>query len=243
MLTPVYRQVNSVAMVMDYTPDQSRLSAQQTLAVKLLKPLLARRRPARILVLKHEGARDLPLDLPLDLANSAQLIRLSADDSSAGAMLRCRISALPFDEAAFDLVILHHLVADGSERYLAEALRVLAAGGDIVFSGLNSSGLRNRIVNRKHKVPALKLDRICKLLKSQSFNIEQCLLMGLGGFSRPAPKATWHGLGFPFADRVVLHGHHQSNIRNARLLGFGQMKSAGRTSAALDGCSSREAVS
>jgi len=119
----------------------------------------------------------------------------------------------------------------------------LAAGGDIVFSGLNSSGLRNRIVNRKHKVPALKLDRMCKLLKSQSFNIEQCLLMGLGGFSRPAPKATWHGLGYPFADRVVLHGHHQSNIRNARLLGFGQMKSTGRTSAALDGCSSRETVS
>jgi SAM-dependent methyltransferase len=239
MLTPVYCQVKSVAMVIDYTPDQSELSAQQTLAAQLLQPLLARRRPERILVLKHGGARDLPLAL----SNSTQLIRLSTDDSSAGAMLRCRISALPFDEAVFDLVILHHLVADGSEKYLAEALRVLATGGDIVFSGLNSSGLRNRIVNRKHKVPALKLDRICKLLKSQSFNIEQCLLMGLGGFSRPAPKATWHGLGFPFADRVVLHGHHQSNIRNARLLGFGQMKSAGRTSAALDGCSSREAVS
>ena len=239
MLTLVYCQVNSVAMVVEYTPDQTRLSAQQTLAVKLLQPLLARRRPARILVLKHEGARDLPLEP----ANSAQLVRLSADDSSPGAMLRCRISALPFEEAAFDLVILHHLVADGSEKYLAEALRVLTAGGDIVFSGLNSSGLRNRIVNRKHKVPALKLDRICKLLKSRSFNIEQCLLMGLGGFSRPAPKATWHGLGFPFADRVVLHGHHQSNIGNAHRLRFGQMKSAGRSSAALDGCSSREAAS
>ena len=103
--------------------------------------------------------------------------------------LQCRIAALPFEEAAFDLVILHHLVADGGEEYLAEALRVLAAGGDIVISGLNSSGLRNRIVNRKTAVPALKLNRICKFLKSQSFNIEQCLLMGLGGFSRPAPKS------------------------------------------------------
>ncbi len=127
--------------------------------------------------------------------------------------------------------------------YMAEALRALAAGGDIVISGLNSSGLRNQIINRRKKVPALKLDRVCKFLKSQSFNIEQCLLMGLGGFSRPAPKATWHGLGLPFADRVVIHGHHQSNITNARVLRFRQIKSTGRTSAALDGCSSREAAS
>jgi len=182
-------------------------------------------------------------DLPLEPVNNAQLIRLSADESSNDSMLRCRISALPFEEAAFDLVILHHLVADGSEVYLSEALRVLAAGGDIVISGLNSSGLRNRIVNRKRQVPALKLDRICKFLKSRSFNIEQCLLMGFGGFSRPAPKATWHGLGLPFADRVVVHGHHQSNMHNAHILRFRQIKSAGRTSAALDGCSSREAAS
>jgi len=226
-------------MDVDYTQDLSNLSAQQKLAGQLLQPLLARRRPARILVLKHEGAQDLPLEP----ANSAQLIRLSAGGSYPGAMLQCRISALPFEEAAFDLVILHHLVADGSEPCLAEALRVLGAGGDIVISGLNSSGLRNRIVNRKQKVPALKLNRICHFLKSQSFNIEQCLLMGLGGFSRPAVKTGWYGFGLPFADRVVLHGHHQSNIHNAHILRFRQVKPAGRASAALDGCSSREVAS
>ena len=239
MLTPVSCQVNSVAMKEDYTRDQLKLSAQQKLAAQLLQPLLARRRPARVLVLKHTGASDLPLEM----ADMAQLIRLSEGESSNVAVLRCRISALPFEEAAFDLVILHHLVVDGSEDCLAEALRVLAAGGDIVISGLNSSGLRNRIINRKKKVPALKLDRICKLLKARSFTIEQCLLMGLGGFSRPAAKPTWHGLGFPFADRVVLHGHHQSHIHNARILRFRKLKSAGSGSAALDGCSSREAVS
>ena len=239
MLTPVSCQVNSVAMKEDYTRDQLKLSAQQKLAAQLLQPLLARRRPARVLILKHAGASDLSLETE----NMAQLIRLSADESSNDALLRCRISALPFEEAAFDLVILHHLVVDGSEDCLAEALRVLAAGGDIVISGLNSSGLRNRIVNRKQQVPALKLDRVCKFLKARSFNIEQCLLMGIGGFSRPAAKPTWHGFGLPFADRVALHGHHQSHIQNARILGFRQLKSGGRTSAALDGCSSREAVS
>jgi SAM-dependent methyltransferase len=226
-------------MVVNYTRDQATLSAQQKLAVRLLQPLLAKRRPARILVLKQAGAGDLPLDL----TSAAQIIRLSSQAPLDDAALQCRITALPFEEAAFDLVVLHHLVADGSELYLAEALRVLAAGGDIIVSGLNSSGLRNRIVNRKQRIPALKLDKVCNFLKSQSFNIEQCLLMGLGGFSHPAPKATWHGLGLPFADRVVLHGHHQSHIKGGHILHFRPIKTAGRTSAALDGCSSREAVS
>ncbi|HEY5775847.1 MAG TPA: class I SAM-dependent methyltransferase [Xanthomonadales bacterium] len=226
-------------MVVDYNQDQSALSAQQKLAAQLLQPLLARRRPERILVMKHAGAGDLPLQL----VNSAQIIRLSSNESDAGAGLLCRIEALPFEEAIFDLVILHHLVSDGSEKILAEALRVLAAGGDIVISGLNSSGLRNRIANRKHKVPAIKMNRVCRVLKSQSFSIEQCLSMGLGGLSRPAPKAAWHGLRLPFADRVVLHGHHQSNMQSARILRFREIKSAPRPSAALDGCSNREAAS
>jgi len=225
-------------MVIDYTRYQPALSAQQKLAAQLLQPLLARRRPARVLVLKLAGATDLPLET----TGEAQVIRLSTDDTCSDAGLRCRVAALPFETATFDLVILHHLVADGSEDCLAEALRVLVAGGDIVISGLNSSGLRNRFANRKYRVPALKLDRICKYLKARSFNVEQCLLMGFGGFSRPAAKPTWHGIGLPFADRVVLHGHHQSHIHNARILRFKRIKAAGHAPAALDGCS-REAVS
>lgn len=225
-------------MVVDYTRQQSNRSAQQKLAGQLLKPLLSRRRPDRILVLKHAAASDLPLET----VSPVQIIRLSAEEVSTEDSVRCRITALPFEEAAFDLVILHHLVDDGSEAFLPEVFRVMAAGGDIVISGLNSSGWRNRIGNRKHELAALKLDRICKVLKSQSFNIEQCLLMGLGGFSKPAPRATWHGLGYPFADRVVLHGHHQSNIKNASILRFKQAKPVTITSSVLDGCSSREAA-
>jgi SAM-dependent methyltransferase len=226
-------------MVVDYTQDQSSLSAQQKLTLQLLQPLLAKRRPARILVMKRAGAGDVPLEV----ANTVQVIRLSSGENCNDAMLKCRISALPFEEAAFDLVILHHLVVDGSEIHLAEALRVLSAGGDILISGFNSSGLRNRIANRKQQMPALKLSRVCKFLKSQSFNIEQCLLMGMGGFLWPAAKPTWHGLAIPFADRVVVHGHHKSKIMNGSMLRFKQLKPAGRTAATLDGCSSREAVS
>ena len=235
MLTPVHRQVNTV-MVVAHSNQQTAHAAQQTLVAQALQPLLARRRPERILVLKQAGVGDLLFET----VNSAQIIRLSAEGPSADAMVHCRIEALPFEEAAFGLVILHHLISDGAEPFLAEAIRVMAAGGDVVISGLNSSGLRNRIGNRRRRMPALKLDRVCNFLKSQSINVELCLLMGLGGFSRPAPKATWHGLGFPFADRVVLHGHHQSNIKNASTLRFKQVQTVGITSAALDGYSTRE---
>jgi len=226
-------------MVPDQTNQQTTRAAQQALVTQLLQPLLARRRPERILVLKHAGAGDLQFET----LSPAQIIRLSAGESSPGAGVQCRVDALPFEEAAFDLVILHHLISDGREAFLSEAFRVMASGGDVVISGLNSSGLRNRIVNRKQRMPALKLDRVCNLLKSQSINVELCLLMGLGGFSRPAPKPTWHGLGYPFADRVVLHGHHQSNIKNTNILRFKRVQPAGLASAALDGCSNREAAS
>lgn len=239
MLTPVNLYVNAKAMVRAQTSQQTAPSAQQALVTQLLQPLLARRRPERILLLKHASAGDLQFETMV----STQLIRLSSEGPSPGTGVHCRIDALPFEEASFDMVILHHLVSDGQEEFLSEAFRVMTAGGDIVISGLNSSGLRNRIVNRKQRMPALKLDRVCNLLKSQSINVELCLLMGLGGFSRPAPRATWHGLGFPFADRVVLHGHHQSNIKNTNILRFKQVQPAGLASAALDGCSNREAVS
>ena len=224
-------------MVIDNNHHQPTHPAQQSLAGQLLQPLLARRRPERILVLKHADAGDLSIE-PV---NPAQLIRLNTDELSPDALLQCRFDALPFEDESFDLVVLHHLVHDGSEPFLNETLRVMAAGGDIVISGLNSSGFRSRFVNRKRRLPALNLDSVCSFLKSNSFKIEQCLLMGLGGCSKPAPKAMWHGLGMPFADRVVFHGHHQSNIKNASVLRFKQVQQAGLASAALDSCSRKAA--
>lgn len=205
---------------------------------------MAKRRPERVLVMKHTSAEDIPLE-PV---NRVQIIRLSADETGshethASVAIRCRMGALPFEQASFDLVVLHQLVSDGSEQFLRSALRVLAAGGDLVISGLNSAGLRYRMGNRVDKFPGLKLNRVCKYLKSQSFKIEHCLRLGLAGMPRPLREDSWHGLALPFADRVVLHGHHQSNITNASILRFKQSQRARAASAALDGISSRKAAS
>jgi len=226
-------------MVAAQTDHQPAQTAQQMLLEQLLQPLLARRRAERILVLKQSGTEDPTLEL----VSPALVVRVSSDQLSTGVPIRCRLAALPFEEAAFDLVIVHHLLSDGREEFIAEALRVLVAGGDLVISGLNSSGLRNRVENRKHAVAALKLNRVCHFLKSHSFKIEDCLLMGLAGLPRPVTRVSRYGIGLPFADRVVIHGHHQSNIKNASILKFRNSRSARVTSAALDGVSSREAAS
>jgi hypothetical protein len=242
MLTPVSQHVNQgrdLTMVKTQSAERSNDAAQQALVAKLLQPLLNRRRPERILVLQQAGV----MDLQFDLASPSQVIRLSTQKDADDAQVHSRMETLPFIDAAFELIILHHVIGDASEPFLLEVMRVLAAGGDVVINGLNSSGLRNRLTNRRQKTPALKLDKVCNFLKSHSISVELCLLMGLGGFSRPAPRATWHGLGYPFADRVMLHGHRESSIRNAKILRFKQVQPAGLASAALDGCSNREAVS
>ncbi len=217
----------------------SSRTAQQLLAAKLLQPLLERCRPQRVLLLKHCAAPDLQL-APV---SPVQIIRLSADETADRAVLHGRLCALPLASAAFDLVVLQHLISDGSEEVLAEALRTLAPAGDLVISGLNWAGLRYRVGNRANQFPGLRLSRIIYHLKSRSFKIEHCLRMGLAGLSRPSPTDSWYGLALPFADWVAVHGHHQSNAGNTSILHF-QRAPRGRVSpAALDGVSSRKAAS
>ena len=181
------------------------------LVAQVLQPLLASRRPGRILVLEHKEARSVVVQ-PV---SPAQIIRLGANGVATESGIRCRIDALPFDQAVFDLVVLVHLLRDGHEAVLAETLRVLTPGGDVLLSGLNSTGLRYRFGNRKSRFPGLRLNTVSHFLKTQSFDIKQCLLMGLAGSSRPAPKPIWHGIRIPFADHAVLHGCHWPVIKNA----------------------------
>jgi SAM-dependent methyltransferase len=214
-------------------------SAQQKLATEILRPLMAKRRPGRVLVLKHAGAGDLALDT----VSPVQIVRLSADRNSESARVRCRLEALPFEQSVFDLVVLHHLVCDGSDVILAQALHVLVPGGDIVISGLNASGLRYHLANRDNSFPGLRLSKTCNHLQSRSFKIRHCLMSGLAGLSKPAANSRWHEFGLPFSDRVVLQGRHQGLSNNSTVLRFKSVHPAGVVSASLDGCSSREAAS
>ena len=239
MLTPVSCQVNALAMVDVQSLQNSAQTAQQLLTMTLLQPLLETRRPERVLLLNHEAADSVSM-VPTRLA---QIISMSSDECDVNSGVRGRLSALPFGDETFDLIVLQHLVEGRGCEVLREAIRVLAPAGDIVISGLNATGLRYRLGNRKHRFPGLDTDRIIEHLKSQSFKINRCLSTGLAGLSRPLPKDRWHGLMLPFADRVVLHGHHHSNIANASILRFKSPQRSRVASAALDGVSSRKIAS
>jgi len=223
---------------------QASRTAHQSLAVELIQPLLQQHRPEAVLVLKHDAVGELPLN-PV---SPVQIIRLSTDETAKDAVVQGRLSALPFADAAFDLVVLQHLVGDGSEGVLQEALRVLVPGGDIVISGLNSAGVRYQLGNRAEQFPGLKLNRIIYQLNSRSFKIKHCLRMGLAGMSWPLRRNdwfrdSWYRVPMPFADYVVVHGHHQSNIQNASILRFRKAQRSRVRSTALDGVSSRKAAS
>lgn len=239
MLTLVSCQVNAVAMVAIEDYQISGQSAQMSLTVSLLQPLLEKRRPQRMLVLKHAAGGDLPIKPVSPL----QLICLSTDIMAEKAVVHTRLDALPFENQAFEVIVLQHLLNDGSEVVLSEALRVLAPAGDLIISGLNSAGLRYRVGNREAQFPGLRLNRIINHLRSHSINIEHCLRMGLAGMSRPLPKESLHGLAMPFSDRIVLHGHQQSHIDGASILRFKPARPRRVVAAALDGLSSREAAS
>jgi SAM-dependent methyltransferase len=235
MLTLVSCQVNCIAMVDVQRHQYTRSSAQQSLTAGLLQPLLQKRRPQRMLVLKHALAGELQFEAK----NPLQTIVLSGDMKAEKAEVHARLSALPFEDKTFEVVVLQNLVSDGSEAVLSETLRVLAPAGDIIISGINSAGLLFRLFNRADDFPGLKTNRIIDHLKSQSFNIEHCLCMGLANQSWPGAKEFQHGLTLPFADRVAIHAHDQSSANGASILRFKRARPQRVASAALDGISNR----
>ncbi len=211
-------------------------SAQRMLKVEILQPLLERRRPRRVLLLSHALAEDLPLPQP---PWPLQLIRLGG--GQAQAPLRCRTEALPFEAGVFDLVVLLHLVSDGGEAVLGEALRVLMPGGELVVSGLNAYGAYYRLGNRARQFPGLRMHRLNHRLQAKSFVVVHCLRAGLLGFPGPVFRRQWQGLMLPCADHIALHAHHHCGTADS--LRFKQVRAPGAASVAFESCHRRTAAS
>ena len=243
MLTFVQQQVNFFAMSdhqsKHYQPDlHLDHTAQQALTARILQPLMARRRPQRVLILKHEAAADVVLSASV----SAEIVSLSNQTKPAGAQLYARLDALPFEDLAFELVVIQHLISDGSEALLAEAIRVLASGGDIIISGLNYAGLRYHSTRRGNRYPGLKINRTIFHLNSNRFSIRHCLRSGFMGMSRPLAHEGFSGLSIPFTDLVVIHARHRSGAEPMVLSRLDKVRSATMSSAAFDGARNRESL-
>jgi len=238
MLMPAACQVNRENMTVTAfgPPGQS---AQRLLKAEVLQPLLERRRPRRVLLLRHALAADMTLESSWPM----QVIRLGDGDGPADRPLRCSLAALPFEAGLFDLVVLLHLVGDGSEAVFDEALRVLLPGGELVVSGLNANGMRYRLGNRAERFPGIRMHKVIGRLKSRSFVVVRCLRAGLMGLSEPILPCDWHGLVLPCADHIVLHAHHHCGSTDGNVPRFQRVRATGATSVAFESCSNRVTAS
>src|SRR5690554_5195027 len=101
-------------MVDHQLSQELKQTAQQALTARLLQPLIKRRRPQRLLLLKHA----LTAGVVVDLGACSEMVSLSSDPYAKDAPIHTRLSALPFEDDAFDLVVLQHLINDGCEAVL-----------------------------------------------------------------------------------------------------------------------------
>jgi SAM-dependent methyltransferase len=166
-----------------------------------------------LLEIHHPGA---PLFGPVFLHTASEFrglsIRLNQDESDlVDQRIRCESGQLPFQDKVFQSVVLHHVVSDGSEPELAEAVRVLARDGVLLVLGLNRIGWRYRFQDRSRQLPGLSPLKVKARLESLQMTMQGFAGAGLGGLKRPVwMHSGLASLGAPLADIVLLQARHSN---------------------------------
>lgn len=124
--------------------------------------------------------------------------------------LRCDSDQLPFQDGVFQAVLLHHVVSDGSELELDEAVRVLARDGVLILLGLNRMGWRFRVRGSSERLPGLAPLRVKKRLEALGMTMQGFTGAGFCGMNRPIwMNSGIASLGAPLADIVLLQASHR----------------------------------
>ncbi|MBT8046829.1 MAG: hypothetical protein HKN57_04500 [Xanthomonadales bacterium] len=160
---------------------------------------------------------DAPCFEPVFLHTSSELfgqfVRLSqGDQNRLNRKVRCESAQLPFQDRVFQVVVLHHVVGDGFEPELEEAVRVLARDGLLILLGLNRMGWRFRAQKRKGRMPGMAPLRIKGRLEELQMSMHGFAGAGLCGLSRPVwMNSGLASLGAPLADVVLLEARHRNS--------------------------------
>lgn len=122
----------------------------------------------------------------------------------------CASSQLPFQDRVFGLVVLHHVLENGDEPELAEAVRVLRRGGVLLILGLNRFGWRYRRQDASSRLPGLAPLCITRRLRAMGMVMQGSAGAGLAGQSAPPFMSRGASrLGLPFADLLLLQARHR----------------------------------
>lgn len=189
------------------------------------------------LEIRHQAA---PSFAPALLQNASDRfgVSLSFNQGRApepGHRIHCCTADLPFQDRVFSVILLHHVLRDGSEAELSEAVRVLARDGVLFVLGLNRLGVRYRLQKGIHSLPGLaplkvkfELDRLN--METQGFSGA-----GILGMNRPKlMNSGLTGLGLPLADVVLLRAR-RADSPEVSLLRFSDRRSGIVQSAPLSG--------
>ncbi len=192
-------------------------SQQQTL--KLLSEGLLRSAgrtgvSGHLLEIHHPSA---PLFDPVFLHTASEAFGIAIsmsqhERSSTGRRVSCESSQLPFQDGAFRMVVLHHVISDGREAELAEACRVLTRGGVLILLGLNRMGWRFRTQDRVRRLPGMAPLRVKSRLERLDMTMQGFAGAGLGGMKFPVFMSRGlSGVGAPVADLVLLQARHRDS--------------------------------
>lgn len=140
-------------------------------------------------------------------------ISLNQDECSGmDQKVQCESAQLPFQDGAFQMVVLSHVVSKGAEPELAEAVRVLARDGVLILLGLNRMGWRFRTQGRVRRLPGMAPLRVKTCLEELQMTMQGFAGAGLGGMKRPAwMHSGFSSLGAPVADLVLLQARHANS--------------------------------
>lgn len=129
-----------------------------------------------------------------------------------GQRIHCDTAELPFQDRAFSMVVLHHVLRDGKEAELSEAVRVLARDGVLILLGLNRFGWRYRSQGEIRRLPGLAPLKVKFELDRLGMTMQGFAGAGLLGLSRPVFMSSGlAGLASPLADVVLLQARHSDS--------------------------------
>ena len=189
------------------------------------------------LEIHHNAA---PVFAPMFLHSASERfgVSLSLDKGrvlTPGQRLHCDTAELPFQDRVFSLVVLHHVIRDGKEPELSEAVRVLDRDGVLIVLGLNRLGWRYCFQGRIRNLPGMAPLKVKTQLDRMNMCMQGFAGAGLLGMRRPLFMSSGlAGLGSPFADVILLRARRNDGPKIAPLR-FTERRSGIVQSAPLQG--------